>query len=99
VGDQSLAGTDFASVKDSIDFWVGFDQCPTIPITESFSDIRHDTYAKCSDDTSVELYTINGGKHAWPGSSGPAWPGGDQPTQTLSATKLIWEFFTAHPKP
>ncbi|MBI3738357.1 MAG: hypothetical protein HY258_04860, partial [Chloroflexi bacterium] len=47
----------------------------------------------------VELYTIVGGGHAWPGGNGPAWPGGDQPTQTISATKIMWDFFAAHPKP
>ena len=99
VGDESLAGVNFASVKDSIDFWVNFDGCSTIPQTESFADIQHDTYTNCADGTAVELYTIVGGKHAWPGSNGPAWLGGDQPTQTISATKLMWDFFAAHPKP
>jgi polyhydroxybutyrate depolymerase len=99
IGDKSLAGVDFASVKDSIDFWVGFDQCPTSPQTESFADIRHEVYSDCANGTAIELYTIVGGKHAWPGSDGPAWPGGDQPTQTISASKLLWDFFSAHPKP
>jgi poly(3-hydroxybutyrate) depolymerase len=44
----------------------------------------------CADGIAIELYTIIGGKHAW--------PGGDQPTQSISATKLIWEFFVAHSK-
>ena len=99
VGDKSLAGVPFASVKDSIDFWVKFDRCPATPQTEKFSDIQHDVYSNCSNGTSVELYTILGGKHAWPGGNGPAWPGGDQPTQTISATKLMWDFFASHPKP
>jgi polyhydroxybutyrate depolymerase len=99
VGDKSLAGVPFASVKDSIDFWVKFDQCAATPQTEKFSNVQHDVYSNCAGATSVELYTIIGGKHAWPGSSGPAWPGGDQPTQTISATKLMWDFFAAHPKP
>ncbi len=98
-GDQSLTDTNFASVKDSIDFWVGFDGCSTTPKTESFSDIQHDTYSGCKSGSAVELYTIVGGKHAWPGSDGPAGPGGDQPTQTSSATQLMWDFFLAHPKP
>lgn len=99
VGDKSLAGVPFTSVKESIDFWVKFDQCPSTPETESFADIRHDTYSGCANGTAVQLYTIVDGKHAWPGSNGPAWPGGDQPTRTISATKLMWNFFAAHPKP
>jgi polyhydroxybutyrate depolymerase len=99
VGDKSLADVPFTSVKDSIDFWVKFDQCAAAPQTEKFSDIQHDVYSKCANGTAVELYTILDGKHAWPGSSGPAWPDGDQPTQSISATQLMWDFFTAHPKP
>jgi polyhydroxybutyrate depolymerase len=97
-GPDSLVDVPFASVKDSVDFWVNVDQCETTPEIESFSDIKHDTYSGCAQGTSVELYTIIGGKHAWPGSGGPAWPGGDEPTDTISATQLIWEFFKAHPK-
>ena len=99
MGDKSLAGVPFASVKDSIDFWLKFDQCPTTPKTESFADIQHDTYSNCANGTAIELYTIIGGGHAWPGGNGPASPTGDKPTQTISATNLIWDFFAAHPKP
>ena len=98
-GDKSLTDVSFASVKDSIDFWLNFDKCGTDPRSETFSNIQHDIYSNCIAGTAVELYTILGGKHAWPGSSGPAWPGGDQPTQTISATQLMWNFFIAHPKP
>ena len=98
-GADSLADVLFASVPESINFWLTFNHCPAAPQTESFADIVHETYSGCANGTSVELYKIIGGKHAWPGSNGPAWPGGDQPTQTISATQLIWEFFVAHPKP
>jgi polyhydroxybutyrate depolymerase len=97
-GPDSLTDVSFASVKDSIDFWLNADQCEKTPQTESFKDIQHDTYSDCANGTSVELYTIVGGKHAWPGSDGPAWSGGDEPTHTISATELIWEFFVKHPK-
>jgi len=98
-GDKSLTDVPFTSVTDSINFWLKFDRCAVIPETEKFSDIQHDVYSKCANGTAVELYTILDGKHAWPGSSGPAWPGGDQPTQSISATEIMWDFFTAHPKP
>jgi polyhydroxybutyrate depolymerase len=99
VGDQSLVGVDFASVQQSIDFWVKFDSCPSSPATTTAQDVRHDAYGPCLNGTAVELYTIIGGGHAWPGSEGPAWPGGDAPTQSVSATRVIWDFFAAHPKP
>jgi polyhydroxybutyrate depolymerase len=97
-GPDSVAGVLFASVKESIDFWLAADQCSSMPQTKTFSDIQHDTYT-CTQGTAIELYMIVGGKHAWPGSEGPAWPGGDEPTHTISATELMWEFFASHPKP
>ena len=98
VGAQSLVGVNFASVRDSIGFWAAFDGCSASPLTESFSDIQHETWTSCAGSTAVELYTITGGGHAWPGGRG-GWPGSDEPTHTISATELIWQFFAAHPKP
>jgi polyhydroxybutyrate depolymerase len=51
----------------------------------------------CAGSTSVELYTIVGGGHAWPGGPGGI-PDSDQPVTNISATQLIWKFFAAHPK-
>lgn len=97
IGAESLAGVDFASVSSSIQFWTAFNGCESTPLTESFADIQHETWT-CANSASVELYTIIGGGHAWPGGRG-GWPGADEPTQTISASQLIWEFFAAHPKP
>ena len=97
-GPDAVVDVPFSSVKESISFWVKQNSCTQTSQAESFSDIQHETYSDCADGTSVELYTIIGGKHAWPGGNGPAWLRGDQPTQTISATEIIWEFFVAHPK-
>lgn len=98
-GPDSLVDVSFESVQDSIDFWLKMDRCGTNRQSESFEDIEHDAYSSCANGTAVELYTIIGGKHAWPGGNGPAWPGGDEPTHSISATRIIWDFFAAHPKP
>lgn len=99
VGSESRIGMSFVSVNDTIQFWLDYNQCPSAPIIEEFSDIQHLAYTGCTSGSAVELYTIVGGGHAWPGSEGPAWHGGDQPTNTIVATQIIWEFFTEHPKP
>jgi polyhydroxybutyrate depolymerase len=98
VGAQSVAGVEFESVASSIAFWTAYNRCPAKPMTAQSGHIIHDVYAPCANDTSVELYTIDGGLHAWPGGE-PGWPGGDTPTAELDATETIWEFFAAHPKP
>jgi len=99
VGDDSLTRSNFASVPDTIAFWILQDHCPSRSDPTQDADVVHLAYAPCAGGTAVELYKIVGGGHAWPGSSGPAWPGGDAPTESISATELIWEFFASHPKP
>jgi polyhydroxybutyrate depolymerase len=97
-GPKSLVDADFASVEYSMEFWAAVDRCDPRPQTESFDDIRHDTWTGCGQSTAVELYTVVGGGHAWPGG-----PGGEadleEASMTISATRLIWDFFAEHPKP
>ena len=99
IGPESTTGVFYNSVEESVKFWLGANQCDLTPAAETFGDIHHERYSGCADQTEIELYTILGGKHAWPGSDGPAWPGGDEPTQTISASEIMWDFFAAHPKP
>ncbi|MBN1580516.1 MAG: polyhydroxybutyrate depolymerase, partial [Anaerolineae bacterium] len=98
VGAESLAGVDFASVEETIDFWVKHNGCMADPQEKQTGDIVHTVYADCDQGADVELYTVVGGGHAWPGGK-PGWPGGDEPTQDISANELMWAFFQAHPKP
>jgi polyhydroxybutyrate depolymerase len=97
-GPKSLVNVDFASVQDSVGFWASFNGCNSRPQTNAFDDIHHETWTGCTSSTAVELYTIIGGGHSWPGGQG-GWVGSDQPTTTISASQLIWKFFAAHPKP
>jgi polyhydroxybutyrate depolymerase len=96
-GPKSLVKVDFASVRDSIGFWSSLNGCTSQPQMNSFDDIQHETWTECASATSVELYTIIGGGHSWPRSQGGR-AGSAQPTGTISASQLIWEFFVTHPK-
>ena len=96
-GPESLIQVNFASVRDSIGFWAGADGCNAQATSTTADDIQHETWGGCARSTAVELYTVLGGGHAWPGGHG-GWTGSDEPTQTISAAQLIWEFFDAHPK-
>lgn len=98
VGPESIVQVDFASVADSIGFWVAFNGCDSQPVTNQFDEVQHEVWEGCEGGSSVELYTIFGGQHAWPGSDSPGWVGGDEPSQSVSATQLIWEFFAGHAK-
>ncbi|MCB9358909.1 hypothetical protein H6503_03180 [Candidatus Woesearchaeota archaeon] len=79
------------SVESNMDFWAQVDECNGKE-TEEFGNITHDTY-NCKDSR-IELYTIAGGGHSWPGGKPGVLNGNiDTPTQEINATELIWEFF------
>ena len=91
-GPASLVKVDFTSVQYSVDFWSTFDRCNFPSQTEAETGFRHSRWTGCAESSAVELYTVVGGGHEWPG--GPGNPG-----SALSATELIWAFFDSHPKP
>jgi polyhydroxybutyrate depolymerase len=97
-GGATQAGFQFISVEDAIQFWVEKNECSDqVQRTEAGS-IAHDLYAPCSQNSAVELYTIQDGEHAWPGGEAVS-PQVGEPTMEISATSLMWEFFDSHPMP
>ena len=94
-GNRSRGYGSDLSVKESIGFWVTHNKCnpvPEIQISTS-GNIVQKMYRCGVNNTEVYLYTILNGGHGWPGSDV-----GDRPTQEISATELIWDFFKEHPK-
>ena len=86
------------SVNESISFWIDQNGCSLIPkrnMSES-GNIISDTYTNNETNADVVLYTIMNGGHAWPG--GNSFTGSDEPTTEISATDIIWDFFSTHPK-
>jgi len=54
-------------------------------------------YRNCANDSEVDFYIINGGGHSWPGGDPlPRWIVG-KTTDDINATRLMWDFFQAHP--
>lgn len=80
------------SVAYAVDFWVGHNQCDSTPTTTTEGEIITDTYSGCAVGTTVELITIDGGGHAWPGGERGSRLG-DEPTTALDASEVIWAFF------
>jgi len=78
------------SVAGAVNFWVKQDTCSPVPRKKTNAEARVDVYSRCAAGTAVELYTIEGGRHMWPGVP----PSGNH----VPATDLIWSFFQAHPK-
>jgi polyhydroxybutyrate depolymerase len=89
----------YLSVEESLSFWVQQNNClqSADRQTSTSGNIIVDTYTGCTNSTEVVLYSIVNGGHAWPGGQ-KGWEGGDEPTQEISATDIMWEFFNSHPK-
>ena len=81
-------------VPDVNAFWLKADRCGAANVTTSAP--LTTSIAACADKRSVELITIDGGKHQWPGGS-TFLEKRDPTSHELDATQTIWQFFAAHP--
>ena len=90
---------DGPAVPTVIADWRAVDQCSD-PAT-TVADTVTTSQAACPSGRAVELITIAGAGHQWPGSvSKPVIQrllGLDPPSTALNATDVIWRFFAAHP--
>lgn len=78
--------------------WAELDGCRADPTVEKLDpDVEHRTYPGCVGDAQVELYTIVGGGHTWPGAEIKV-PSFGETTDTIDATDLIVRFFLRHPR-
>jgi polyhydroxybutyrate depolymerase len=92
-GGQGASTVNGPSIPDVNAFWRKADQCGPPDVTVK-APVTTST-AACPDHRSVELITIDGGRHQWPG--GTTFLERLGPSHALNATQTIWEFFTAHP--
>ena len=78
--------------------WAMRNRCASDPLeTTAAPDVTRREYRECADGASVVLYTVHGGGHTWPGGMQlPEWFVG-RTTRTISATELMWAFFSEHP--
>jgi polyhydroxybutyrate depolymerase len=91
------------SVPQAAQKWAAEDGCSATPATSAPAPkVTLSTYSGCRDGAVVELYTIAGEGHEWPG--GPHLPRaitsflGPQ-TSAIDADSVMWSFFQAHPLP
>ncbi|TGD84607.1 polyhydroxybutyrate depolymerase [Mycolicibacterium sp. CH28] len=94
-GTPIVDGPAVASVNAT---WRAIDNCPA-PTSSSAGDVTTQT-AECPDGRTVELISIAGAGHQWPGGvPNPAverLAGLPPPSAALNATDTIWQFFSAH---
>jgi len=99
---RTILGGSVLSVPDTIRFWATHNKCSPTPQTIDMADrdpedgtrTRAESYRQCTRGVRVELDTVEGGGHTWPGGSqylpqrliGRA-------TKDFDGTELIWDFF------
>ncbi len=84
-----------SSVSFAVSYWVRQNKCSTPPERHEQGNIIQERYTGGDNESEVVLYAIKNGKHAWPGGT-KGWAFGDTPTQELSVTDVMWEFFSRH---
>ncbi|MCU1368520.1 MAG: poly(3-hydroxybutyrate) depolymerase, partial [Ilumatobacteraceae bacterium] len=87
------------SVPDRTSTWAVRNGCAASPTEETIAaDVTLLSY-DCPAGAEVQLYRVEGGGHAWPGSAFSVQIESvvGKTTLSIDATKLIWEFFAAHP--
>ena len=97
---EGVAHIDGPSVPSLNARWRDTDHCAA-PVVRTAGAVTTSA-ASCPAGRAVELITIAGAGHQWPGSA--ARPliqrilGTDPPSTALNATQVIWQFFAAHPR-
>lgn len=79
---------DFQSVASVIDFWVSHNQTETTPVTTTINNgqVTLDSYTGGAEDSSVLLYTIQGGGHIW----------FDEPIDGQHPSDILWDFLSGY---
>ena len=98
LGNNVPQSTRGPSIPTTTAAWAKRDGCAATPATRVVAkDVALISYA-CPNGNAVELYRIRGGGHTWPGSvlASKAKDLGET-TMAISADKIIWTFFEAHP--
>jgi polyhydroxybutyrate depolymerase len=87
-------------VEDAVENWAMNNGCGKEPIVKELTeDVSRLTYRGCTKDADVILYRIRKAGHTWPGSAAYAKREDRVTNMDIDASRLIWEFFEAHPLP
>jgi polyhydroxybutyrate depolymerase len=98
LGNNVPQSTTGPSVPKRTAAWATRDGCASTSTTRVFAkNVALISYA-CPDGATVSLYRIRGGGHTWPGSVLDSKSNTlGTTTMAISADKIIWNFFEAHP--
>lgn len=91
-----FGGLPVQPAQEAIAAWAAYDGCDSAhPADDRRAvDVVRRTFAGCRGGAAVELYTIEGGGHTWPGAVPIAQLG--RTTTSIDATAVLLAFFSAH---
>lgn len=89
-----------AGVEEAIASWAGSNECGDEPVVKELTeDVTRLSYPECAEGADVVFYRIRNAGHTWPGSAEYAKRTDRVTNMEIDASRLIWEFFEAHPLP
>ena len=83
------------SVAYAKSFWVAADGCSPEPERSVCGNVTTERYHDGAGGAEVEICTIDGGKHCWPGGR-KNWLLSDGVCKDICATDAVWDFFSHH---
>lgn len=86
----------YPPVRDGVERFARVDRCQGDSTTAE-GPLTTTRWNGCADHTTVELITIEGGGHSWPGGQRLARVL-DPPSSAIDATATMWKFFHDHPR-
>ena len=103
VGTKGVAKDSRPSIPSVIERWRVIDGCTGPPASATSGPVTTVTSASCAAGTIVELVTVAGAGHQWPGSAPPNAVARrlldlDEPSTALDATAVLWDFFSRQPQ-
>jgi polyhydroxybutyrate depolymerase len=79
---------------------VDSNDCDNEPVAKELTDdVTRLSYLDCAESADVVFYRIRNAGHTWPGSMLYEKRSGRVTNMDIDASRLIWEFFEAHPLP
>ena len=91
---------EYASVGESVAFWVENNHCDSTPKTEELygGRIIRQTWLDTENHNNVVLFTIEEWGHTWPGRFFTDRLEDSDPLHGFDAAAIIWDFFKQHPR-
>ena len=94
-GPSDMFNVPFPVIPEWVDTYASHNGCdPTPQVLTAIGDVSGVQYTHCKAD--LVFYTISGGGHVWPGGTPlPKFIVG-YTTQSIDATRIMWDFFQQH---